>query len=228
MALQRIFASAMLAADPVASGVYYVDDHFVPYTGPKPITKGSNDKRGKAEQGRADPRVTAHDGPAVYFVTGEPSGLSVTLPKALAELKKAAGPSAKIMLGFDRSSACPQVFARCRDQGVLGDLPAGAARDPGHAPGRRRSHLQQPHPAAAWAEERARLKEYGGARQSPCSSTAGSPADPRLRVVSACPAEILSWLKSPVGGGELPRVRQQELRSRRGLDYIASVETTPS
>ena len=33
VALQRMFASAMLAADPVASGVYYVDDHFVPYTG---------------------------------------------------------------------------------------------------------------------------------------------------------------------------------------------------
>src|ERR1019366_5076375 len=31
VALQRMFASAMLAADPVTSGVYYVDDHFVPY-----------------------------------------------------------------------------------------------------------------------------------------------------------------------------------------------------
>ena len=93
VALQRIFASAMLAADPVASGVYYVDDHFVPYTGAKPVAKGWNNKRGKAERGRADTHVTAHDGRAVCFVTGEPSGLSVTLPKALAELKKAAGPA---------------------------------------------------------------------------------------------------------------------------------------
>ena len=83
----------MLAADPVASGVYYVDDHFVPYTGAKPVAKGWNNKRGKAERGRADTHVTAHDGRAVCFVTGEPSGLSVTLPKALAELKKAAGPA---------------------------------------------------------------------------------------------------------------------------------------
>src|SRR5271170_5267366 len=29
--LQRMFAAAMLAADPVVSGVYYADDHFVPY-----------------------------------------------------------------------------------------------------------------------------------------------------------------------------------------------------
>ena len=37
VALQRLFASAMLAADPVTSGVYYVDDHFVPYAGAKPV-----------------------------------------------------------------------------------------------------------------------------------------------------------------------------------------------
>src|SRR5712691_1480952 len=88
--LQRMFASAMLAADPVTSGVYYVDDHFVPYTGAKPVGKGWNNKRGRAEKGRADTHVTAHDGRAVCFVTGEPSGLTVTLPLALAELKKAA------------------------------------------------------------------------------------------------------------------------------------------
>ncbi len=35
--VQSMFASAMLAADPVLSGVYYVDDHFVPYTGAKPV-----------------------------------------------------------------------------------------------------------------------------------------------------------------------------------------------
>jgi hypothetical protein len=40
LALQRMFASAMLAADPVSSGVYYVDDHFVAYAGAKPVGKG--------------------------------------------------------------------------------------------------------------------------------------------------------------------------------------------
>src|SRR5271169_2075369 len=63
--LQRMFAAAMLAADPVLSGVYYVDDHFVPYTGAKPVGKGWNNKRGRAEKGRADTHVTAHDGRAV-------------------------------------------------------------------------------------------------------------------------------------------------------------------
>ena len=118
VAVQRLFASAMLAADPVLSGVYYVDDHFVPYAGAKPVAKGWNNKRGKAERGRADTHVTAHDGRAVCFVTGEPSGLTVTLPRALAELKKAAGPGAQIMVGFDRGGAYAQVFRHCRDQSV--------------------------------------------------------------------------------------------------------------
>ena len=60
--LQSLFAAAMLAADPVLSGVYYVDDPFVPYTGAKPVAKGWNNKRGRAERGRADTHVTAHDG----------------------------------------------------------------------------------------------------------------------------------------------------------------------
>jgi len=55
-------ASAMLAADPVVSGVYYVDDHFVPYAGAKPVGKGWNNKRSRAEKGCAGTRVTAHDG----------------------------------------------------------------------------------------------------------------------------------------------------------------------
>src|SRR5487761_1415190 len=88
LALQALFASAMLAADPVTSGVYYVDDHFIPYAGAKPVGKGWNNKRGRAERGHADTPVSAHDGRAVCFITGQPSGLAVTLPLALAELRK--------------------------------------------------------------------------------------------------------------------------------------------
>ena len=166
LALQEMAARAMLAADPVTSGVYYVDDHFVPYAGAQPVAKGWNNKRGKAERGRADTHVTAHDGRAVCFVTGEPSGLTVTLPKALAELKKAAPPGAKIMLGFDRGGAYAQVFRHCRDQdvhwvsyrraplAVPAMLPVITTVTTG---GRRRE--------IAWAEETVQLKDYGDARQ---------------------------------------------------------------
>jgi Transposase protein len=195
--LQRAFAAAMLTADPVTSGVYYVDDHFVPYTGAKPVGKGWNNKRGRAEKGRADTHVTAHDGRAVCFVTGEPSGLSVTLPKALAELKRTVPPGTRLMIGFDRGGSYPAVFAHCRDQGV-------------HWVSYRRAPLAVPamlpvlttvtvNGAArriAWCEETVTIKDYGHARQL----TLFEDGRPALQVLAddeeACPAELLGWLKS--------------------------------
>ena len=195
--LQRMFASAMLAADPVTSGVYYVDDHFVPYTGARPVGKGWNNKRGRAEKGRADTHVTAHDGRAVCFVTGEPSGLSVTLPRALGELKKAAPPGTRIMLGFDRGGAYPQVFRHCREQqvhwvtyrraplAVPAMLPVITAITTG---GRERT--------IAWAEEKVQIKDYGDARQITLFEHGKVVLQILTSDFGACPAEILGWLKS--------------------------------
>ena len=118
LALQRAFASAMLTADPCTSGVYFVDDHFVPYTGAKPVGKGWDTKHRVAHRGRADTLVVDAVGRAVVFTTGEPSGLTKTLPPALAELRAVIGPDAKIMLGFDRGGAYPSVFTACRDAGA--------------------------------------------------------------------------------------------------------------
>lgn len=116
--LQRAFAAAMLGADANASGVYFVDDHFVPYAGKLPLAKGYNTKRRHAERGRADTMVCDLAGRAVCFTSGEPGGLSTTLPGALTELRTITGPTAKIMLGFDRGGAYPSVFTTCRDAGI--------------------------------------------------------------------------------------------------------------
>ena len=226
VALQRIFASAMLAADPVASGVYYVDDHFVPYTGAKPVAKGWNNKRGKAERGRAGTHVTAHDGRAVCFVTGEPSGLSVTLPKALAELKKAAGPGAKIMLGFDRGGAYPQVFAHCRDQGVHWvtyrraplAIPAMLPVITAVTYGGRTRRL-------AWAEEKVQLKDYGEARQITLFEHGRVALQILTSDLDACPAEILSWLKSRWREENFLKYASENYGTGKICDYIASIET---
>ena len=226
VALQRIFASAMLAADPVASGVYYVDDHFVPYTGAKPVAKGWNNKRGKAERGRADTHVTAHDGRAVCFVTGEPSGLSVTLPKALAELKKAAGPGAKIMLGFDRGGAYPQVFAHCRDQGVHWvtyrraplAIPAMLPVITAVTYGGRTRRL-------AWAEEKVQLKDYGEARQITLFEHGRAALQILTSDFGACPAEILSWLKSRWREENFLKYASENYGIDKICDYLASIET---
>ena len=68
------------AAAIVTSVSYYVDDHFIPYTGAR--------HEGMEQQaGPAGPRryLIAHDGRAVCFVTGEPSGLSVAQGAGRAE-----------------------------------------------------------------------------------------------------------------------------------------------
>ena|GEM_PF-6768158 len=63
-------------------------------------------------------------GRAICFTTGEPSGLSKTLPAALAELRAVTGADAdadadaEIMLGFGRGGAYPSVFTACRAANV--------------------------------------------------------------------------------------------------------------
>ncbi|MGH3123333.1 MAG: putative transposase [Streptosporangiaceae bacterium] len=225
LALQRMFAQAMLAADPVVSGVYYVDDHFVPYTGAKPVAKGWNNKRGRAERGRADTHVTAHDGRAVAFVTGEPSGLSVTLPKALKELKKAAGPGAKIMLGFDRGGAYPQVFRHCREQGmhwvtyrraplaVPAMLPVTTTIT---VAGRQRE--------ITWAEETVTIKDYGEARQITLFEHGKVALQILTSDFDSCPAEILAWLKSRWREENFLKYASENYGIDKICDYIAGIE----
>jgi len=224
--LQSLFAAAMLAADPVLSGVYYVDDHFVPYTGAKPVAKGWNNKRGRAERGRADTHVTAHDGRAVCFVSGEPSGLSTTLPKALAELKKAAGPGARIMLGFDRGGAYPQVFTLCREQKV-------------HWVTYRRAPLAVPAKLPVittityagrtrqitWAEETVQLKDYGDARQITLFEHGRAALQILTSDCDACPAEILSWLKSRWREENFLKYASENYGIDKICDYLATIET---
>jgi len=223
--LQRMFASAMLAADPVTSGVYYVDDHFVPYTGAKPVGKGWNNKRGRAEKGRADTHVTAHDGRAVCFTSGEPSGLSVTLPKALAELKKAVPAGTRIMLGFDRGGAYPKVFTHCREQGVHwvtyrraplavpAVLPVITAVTVG---GRRRE--------ITWAEEKVQLKDYGEARQITLFEHGKVALQILTSDFGACPAEILDWLKSRWREENFLKYASENYGIDKICDYAASIE----
>src|SRR5450756_3095670 len=75
LALQRAFATAMLTTDPAGDPVYFVDDHFVPYAGAKPVAKGWNTKRRHAQPGRADTLVPHARARAACFAAGEPAGL---------------------------------------------------------------------------------------------------------------------------------------------------------
>ena len=223
--LQAAFAQAMLAANPETSGVYYVDDHFVPYAGAKPVAKGWNNKRGRAEKGRADTHVTTHDGRAVCFVTGEPSGLSVTLPKALAELKKTVPAGARIMLGFDRGGAYPAVFAHCRDNNVHWvSYRRAPLAVPGMLPvlsvitvnGRTRT--------IAWTDEEVQLKDYGAARQITLFEHGRVVLQILTSDSGACPAALLGWLKSRWREENFLKYASQNYGIDAICDYAAEIE----
>jgi hypothetical protein len=118
LGLQRAFAAGMLAADPAADAVYFVDDHFVPYAGAQPVAKGWNTKRRHAQPGRDDTLLVDARGRAVVFGSGEPTGLASNLPGVLAQLREVLGPHAPILLGFDRGGSYPSAFTTCRDAGA--------------------------------------------------------------------------------------------------------------
>ena len=68
--------------------------------------------------GRAGTVVCDGRGRAVLFASGEPSGLTGTMPGVLDQLRTVAGPDAPILLGFDRGGSYPVAFTACREAGM--------------------------------------------------------------------------------------------------------------
>jgi hypothetical protein len=119
LALQRTFANALVAAgDERAQQVFFVDDHFVAYSGARPVAKGWNTKRRHAQRGYDNTVVVDLAGRAICFDSGEPSGLSVTMPPVLDQLRQVSGPDARLLVGFDRGGAYPKTFTKLRDAGI--------------------------------------------------------------------------------------------------------------
>ena len=196
LALQTDLATAMINAEAPLLGLYFVDDHFVPYEGAKPVGKGYNTKRRHAQKGLADTLVTDYHGRAVCFVSGPPSGLTKTLPAALTELRRVTG-DAKIMLGFDRGGSYAQVFAHCRDQGVDWiTYRRGTLADTTTVPRRYwRVDGAGRTEAVTLADEMITIKDYGPARQL----TLLEHDQPVLQVLTsdltAPAAALLAWLR---------------------------------
>ncbi|HXZ77335.1 MAG TPA: helix-turn-helix domain-containing protein [Streptosporangiaceae bacterium] len=84
--LHRDLVTAMLDYTPPARGVVFADDHVVEYTGGQPVGWARNPRRGKATKAHDDTYVCDLAGRALVYATGEPSGLSVTLPGVLTQL----------------------------------------------------------------------------------------------------------------------------------------------
>lgn len=110
IAIQSAFAKAMLRSDERPPEVFYVDDHFVTYWGKAPVAKGYNIRRHLAEPGRDDTFVVDQSWRAICFSSGDPRGLSVSLPEVLGQLKEIVG-DRPVMVGFDRGGSYPKVFS---------------------------------------------------------------------------------------------------------------------
>jgi hypothetical protein len=198
LALQRRLGAAMLAADARALHVYYVDDHFVPYEGAKPVPTGWNTKRRHAQPGRAGTMVTDYRGRAVCFADGEPSGLSVTLPPALAQLRQVLGSDATILLGFDRGGSYPVAFRAIRDARADWVTWRRAPLVPVTAAPRRHWAARgdgKPAEVLLLADETVTIKDYGEARQITLFE-GGAPVLQVLTSDTTAPAAaLLSWLR---------------------------------
>jgi len=197
LGLQRSFAAGMLTADPAADPVFFVDDHFVPYSGAQPVGKGWNTKRRHAQPGRDDTLLVDARGRAVVFGSGAPSGLSSTLPGVLAQLRQVLGRDAPVLLGFDRGGAYPSAFTACRQAGAhwvtyrrapLVEVTAVPRRSWTVRDGKRIS--------VTLADETVQINGYGPARQL----TLFEHDKPVLQVLTsdtvATGAALLCWLRA--------------------------------
>ncbi|HUY46925.1 MAG TPA: helix-turn-helix domain-containing protein [Streptosporangiaceae bacterium] len=225
--LQRQLAAAMLAADAPGLHVYYVDDHFVPYEGAKPVAKGWNTKRRHAQPGRADTIVTDYHGRAVAFATGDPSGLAATLSGALAQLRQVTGAGAKILLGFDRGGSYPVAFRAIQEQHADWVTWRRAPLAPVTAAPRRHWAARgdgKPAEVLHLADETVTIKDYGQARQITLLED-GNPVLQVLTSDTAAPAAaLLAWLRCRWRTGNLFKYLEDHYGIHWLCDYHASLE----
>ena len=165
LAVQAAFAKALLGADERPPEVFFCDDHFVAYTGAAPVAKGYNIRRHLAEPGRDDTFVTDVNWRAICFASGEPRGLTKSLPEVLAQLIEICG-GRRILLGFDRGGSYPVLFAKLAEEGV-GFLTYRRAPlvTPGVAPTRSWVNVDGRRIVSRIADEMVELAGVGAVRQ---------------------------------------------------------------
>jgi hypothetical protein len=222
LALQRTFAKAMLAAEPCESGLYFIDEHFMPYAGALPVGKGWNTKRRHAEPGRVDTHVADAKGRAICFTNGEPSGLSTSLPPVLAQLRAILGPGVSATVAFDRGGSYPVVFTACRTDGFhwltyrRGKLVATTA-EPATTTVRRNGKDT----TVTYTDETVTIKDYGDARQI----TLFDGDTPVLQILTsdteADPAKLIMFMRARWGIENLFKYLDFY-----GIDYLADYHAT--
>ena len=117
LAVQVTLSKAMLNADSEPPSVFFVDEHFVAYSGSRPVGKGWNTRRRHAEPGRHETMIVDARWRAVCFASGPPQGLTAGMLGPIDQLREICG-SRPLTIGFDRGGAYPKAFTALRDRGV--------------------------------------------------------------------------------------------------------------
>ena len=165
LAVQVALAKAMLDLDSEPPGVFFVDEHFVAYTGSRPVAKGYNTRRRHAEPGRHETVIVDDRWRAICFSSGPPQGLAGGMLDPIDQLREICA-GRRLMIGFDRGGAYPKAFAALSERGI--DWVTY-----------RRAPLAEPtvKPRSSWvtvdgrrryvlvADERVKLDGYGTCRQ---------------------------------------------------------------
>jgi transposase len=223
LAVQRSLAAAMLSVEPNLSGVYFVDEHFMPYSGAKPVGSGWNTKRRHAEPGRVDTTICDPKGRAICFTSGEPSSLAKSMPDTLKQLRQILGPDAPILLGFDRGGAYPAAFKACRAEGAhwVAYRRAPLAVPTGLPILTTITHPRRKPTTIAYTDETVTINKYGRARQI----TLFEHGRPVLQILTSdtttCPAALVLFMRA--------RWRIENLFKYLdfyGIDYLADYHFT--
>ena len=117
LVVQVALSKAMLDSDREPPSVFFVDEHFVAYTGSRPVAKGWNTRRRHAEPGRHETVIVDDRWRAVCFASGPPQGLSSGMLGPLDQLREICG-DRPLMVGFDRGGSYPKAFTELRDRGI--------------------------------------------------------------------------------------------------------------
>jgi transposase len=117
LAVQVALAKAMLDLDSEPPGVFFVDEHFVAYTGSRPVAKGYNTRRRHAEPGRHETVIVDDRWRAICFSSGPPQGLAGGMLDPIDQLREICA-GRRLMIGFDRGGAYPKAFAALSERGI--------------------------------------------------------------------------------------------------------------
>lgn len=117
--VMRHLVAAWVHLEPVWEGAYYLDGHFCPYRGGRPLPKAWNAKRRLVEPGQTDQYVHDATGRALFFINRPFNDqLMKAVPDILSEIRAVVPAEAPILLVFDRGGYSGPLFKALTQQGV--------------------------------------------------------------------------------------------------------------